>query len=178
MSTYRCPNCKKTFQHEDVEAIFCPHCPTTLCECILKGPGKGSRAAGIGVRIKTVLLCGLMAWIFWTLLLPVWLGPRPDAVGLILLGPIWCCVSNPLFRLFARDEYSVRTGIFAAAAWLFSFLFVLIVALASRADSVAPDLLFHWKTVFAFLPGGYIAYQLGAVEGWIHNLLSARRDSR
>lgn len=180
MSTYRCPNCKRVFSQEEMDAVFCPYCPTTLCECVMKKDREDGRSffsPRAEEWIRTLFCCGVLTWIFVRLLLPFWMSvPEPDAVGLLLLGPVWCGVSAPLFRLLARGEYSVRTGILGAGMWLFTFLFVLVVTLASYSDRVTAAGLFQWKTVFAFVPGGYIAYRLGAEEGWIRSLFSARKE--
>ncbi len=179
MSTYRCPNCKRVFEHEEMEAIFCPHCPTTLCECVLKrddeGKKRDARLRKIFEWTKTLFVCAVLAWIFCRLILPLWMGPCPAAAGLLFLGPLWCCVSAPLFRLFAGEEFSVRTGILGTAVWFFTFVFVLILAFDARSGSVSPRNLMDWKTVFAFVPGGYIAYRAASVDHWFQSLLSARR---
>lgn len=179
MSTYRCPNCKKVFEKEDMEAVFCPHCPTTLCECIRKRTEESApekqNLRKILLCLKTLLLSAFLAWVFCFLILPLWMGPEPSATGLLLLGPLWCCVSAPLFRLFAGEEFSVRTGILAAAFWLFTFLFVLILALDAQSGAVSAAGLLNWKTPFAFVPGGYIAYRAGSVENWLQSILSARK---
>ena len=39
MITCRCPKCNKTFRHENVEAVFCPHCKTVLCEVLKQDDG-------------------------------------------------------------------------------------------------------------------------------------------
>ncbi len=179
MNTYRCPNCKKVFSQEEMDAVFCPHCPTTLCECVMRKEREDVRSFSPRAAewIRTLFCCGVLTWIFARLLLPFWLrGTEPDAAGLLLLGPVWCGVSAPLFRLLARGEYSVRTGILGAGMWLFTFLFVLIVTLAAYSDRVAVAGLLQWKTVFGFVPGGYIAFRLGAEENWIRDLLSARKE--
>ena len=125
MNTYRCPNCKKVFSQEEMDAVFCPHCPTTLCECVMRKEREDVRSFSPRAAewIRTLFCCGVLTWIFARLLLPFWLrGTEPDAAGLLLLGPVWCGVSAPLFRLLARGEYSVRTGILGAGMWLFTFL--------------------------------------------------------
>ncbi len=39
MITCHCPKCDATFRHENIEAVFCPHCQTTLCEKVGEDDG-------------------------------------------------------------------------------------------------------------------------------------------